>query len=306
MDRLVVIGSCNIDHVLQVERLPGPGETVLAKNYQRCLGGKGANQAIAARKAGAEVIFICKLGKDQEGQIFHEALLAQGLPEEGILRDPQEGTGTAWVMVDDRGKNQIVVFPGANRSLLPADVAAISPSLFGAKVLLLQLEIPLVTVEYSLEKARRLGMLTILNPAPASPLSPSLLGLVDILTPNETEASILTGIEVKDPESAKRAAQELIERGVRQVIVTLGDQGAFLRGPDVEGHFPAFPVEAIDTTAAGDAFNGALASALAQGKALAEALSFANAAGALATTRWGAQPSLPGREEIEGLLKDRD
>jgi ribokinase len=298
----VVVGSCNIDYVFRVKNLPQVGETVIAQQCHRYLGGKGANQAVAARKAGAEVSFICKLGKDREGEDYYNALLANNISKDGILIEPNVTTGTAWIAVDNQGKNQIVVLPGANQYLVPEDIASLPNEVFSGQILLIQLEIPLKTVEYCLKRARTLGMVTILNPAPTTILTPDILSLIDIITPNEKEASMLSGLKIKDIKSAQEATREIAKSGVKTVIITLGAQGVVFNHNDKEGYLPAFNVKVTDTTAAGDAFNGALASALAEGKGLAEAVLFANAAGALATTGEGAQPSLPSQEQIKEFL----
>lgn len=307
MSQVVVVGSCNIDYLLRVENLLREGETIIAKRCHKYFGGKGANQAVAARKAGASVKFICKLGEDSDGDSYYDYLVAHNISSEGLLKDINAPTGKALVIVDNHGKNQIVVLPGANHHLLPEDIASLGSDVFQGKILLVQLEIPLETVIASLKKARAADMVTILNPAPATSLAAELLELVDIVTPNEREASILSGYDVQDLGSAKRAAGEIIKSGVKTVILTLGALGALLKEKEGgERYFPAFKVEVVDTTAAGDAFTGALACAIAEGKELPEAVLFANAAAALATTREGAQPSLPTKEEIDGFLRKEE
>lgn len=304
MSQVVVVGSCNIDYVFRVDHLLQEGETIIAKQCHKYFGGKGANQAVAARKAGAAVTFIGKLGKDSDGNCYYEYLIASNISPEGLSRDINARTGTALVIVDNQGKNQILVLPGANLQLLPEDISSLASKVFQGKILLVQLEIPLGTVVCSLKRARAAGMVTILNPAPATFIPPELLALVDIITPNEREASILSGYEVHDLESAKRAAEKIIKSGVKTVVLTMGSFGALLREEGREQYFPAFKVAVVDTTAAGDAFNGALAGALAEGKELPEAVLFANVAAALATTREGAQPSLPARDEIDKFLRE--
>lgn len=314
--QVVVIGSANLDVTVTVSTLPREGETVLGGALLLSNGGKGANQAVAALRAGADVRFLAKLGRDPFGDRICRDLTAAGLPADGLLRDESAPTGVALIVVDRHGRNQIAVAPGSNRLLLPVDVEQHEPFLAQGTVLLVQLEIPIVTVERALRFAKAHGMTTILNPAPASPLSDDLLRHVDLLTPNETEAEVLTGMVVSDLPGAVAAAKALLARGPHVVIVTLGSRGALLCTASGVRHLPAFPVEAVDTTAAGDAFNGALATAIA-GKSLADALyagrfqlledavRFANAAGALTTTRRGAQESLPAKADIERLLAER-
>jgi len=315
MPTVVVIGSANLDLTVAVERLPREGETVLGGELLLANGGKGANQAVAALRAGAEVRLLANLGRDAFGDRICRDLVAAGLPGEGLLREESAPTGVALVVVDRQGRNQIAVAPGSNHSLLPGMIDENATFLSAGAVMLLQLEIPIATVERSLQFAKARGMTTILNPAPAGDLPEGLLRHVDVLTPNETEAETLTGIAVSDPNSAEAAAKTLLTRGPRGVIVTLGAQGALLCAGSIVRHLPAFGVEVIDTTAAGDAFNGALAAALAapegldilrNARSLVAAARFANAAGALTTTKRGAQVSLPTKDEILGLLSRRE
>lgn len=303
MPKVIVIGSANSDFTVKVKRLPEPGETVLGEEFYMSYGGKGANQALAALKSGAEVMFIAKLGRDPQGDRLYEHLMTSGLPPDGLLRDDLLPSGVAFIIVDKDGKNQIAVAPGSNRNLLAGEIQRCEPLITQGEFLLLQLEIPFTAVWQALSLAKAHGLFTILNPAPAHPLSAELLKLVDLLTPNETEAQSLTGVAVKDLGSAAEAGRKLLAEGLRTIILTLGEQGALLIQENLTRHFPAFPVEAVDSTAAGDAFNGALAAALAQGKTLEEAIFFASAAGALATTKRGAQDALPDRSEIEAFLR---
>jgi len=303
--RVTVIGSANLDFTVAVERLPGPGETVSGGELLVAHGGKGANQAVAARRLGAEARLIACLGRDPMGDRIAAHLATAGIPAEGLLRTERAATGVALIHVDRQGRNQIAVAPGANRALEVADLAPRADAIGWADVLLLQLETPLPAVRWALENARRLGKTTILNPAPARSLDDGLLGLVDVLTPNESEATFLTGIAVRGLDGAEAAARALLARGARRVCVTLGADGALLVDAVRRLHAPAFPVEAVDTTAAGDAFNGALATALASGERLDGALELANAAAALACTRRGAQESLPDREEVRAFLEAR-
>ena len=296
---ILVVGSSNIDLVASVDRLPSRGETVLGYRFAQSFGGKGANQAVAAARAGAEVAFLSKLGADANGRLIEQHLAAQGLSRPILLRDAEFPTGVAMILVDHSGENQIAVVPGSNGRLTPADLRQHRELIAGARVLLLQMEIPRETVFEALRLGRECGLTTIFNPAPAAPLPSDLLRLVDILTPNESEAQVLTGST--DP---AEAAQILTGRGVGTVVVTCGANGAFLTvGKKDVAHIPGFLVEPIDSTGAGDAFNGALACAVAEGVPIKNAIERANAAGALATTGRGAQESMPTKDDIEQLCR---
>ena len=302
MNRVLVVGSANTDLTVQARRLPRPNETVSDGQLMVSFGGKGANQALAAQLAGSEVALICKIGCDNFGNRLQEHLLASGLPEEGLLRDPEQPAGMALIAVDGEGNNQILVAPGSNRSLSPQNLAALEHLFRDADLLLVQLEIPLPTAEEALSIARKQGIPTILNPAPCYALPESILSRVDILTPNEHEAEGLTGIQVSSVEQSFQAAASLRDQGAGAVIVTLGRRGAVISSPEAENHLPAFEVQAVDSVAAGDAFNGALAAALARNRSLEEAVRFACAAGALCATQRGAQEALPRQEEIDRFL----
>ena len=295
---ILVVGSSNIDLVASVDRLPSRGGTVLGYRFAQSFGGKGANQAVAAARAGAEVAFLSKLGADANGRLIEQHLAAQGLSRPILLRDAEFPTGVAMILVDLSGENQIAVVPGSNGRLTPADLRQHRELIAGARVLLLQMEIPRETVFEALRLGRECGLTTILNPAPAAPLPSDLLRLVDILTPNESEAQVLTGST--DP---AEAAQILTGRGVGTVVVTCGANGAFLTTGNDVTHIPGFLVETIDSTGAGDAFNGALACAVAEGVPIKSAIVRANAAGALATTGRGAQESMPTKDDIEQLCR---
>lgn len=295
---ILVVGSSNIDLVASVDRLPSRGETVLGYRFAQSFGGKGANQAVAAARAGAEVAFLSKLGADANGRLIEQHLAAQGLSRPILLRDAEFPTGVAMILVDLSGENQIAVVPGSNGRLTPADLRQHRELIAGARVLLLQMEIPRETVFEALRLGRECGLTTILNPAPAAPLPSDLLRLVDILTPNESEAQVLTGSA--DPAEAARI---LTDRGVGTVVVTCGANGAFLATGNDVTHIPGFLVETIDSTGAGDAFNGALACAVAEGVPIKSAIVRANAAGALATTGRGAQESMPTKDDIEQLCR---
>ena len=301
MAAVVVVGSANLDFTIQVDRVPHQGETILGRELSVSFGGKGANQAVAARRAGAEVTFIGKVGQDRHGEQIRKDLEMMGIAGAGLLSDATCNTGVAFILVDPSGENQIVVVPGCNYRLTPEDLQG-RDHLISGVILLLQLETPLETVLWALRRAKQRGMRTILNPAPAAPLPHDYFSLVDLVTPNETEASILTGVPVRGQDGAEKVGVRLREMGCGDVVVTLGARGCLWVGKDGARHFPAFSVLAIDSTAAGDAFSGALAAALAEGEPLEKAIPFANAAGALATTRRGAQESLPGRTAIDALL----
>ncbi len=303
MPRVCVIGSANVDYTLALPRLPRPGETVLGGTLVVGMGGKGANQAVAARRLGAEVRFIGCVGQDSAGAEVKARLEAARIDVGGVATVADAATGTALILVDREGRNQIGVAPGANHRLTVEMMEPHEPAIAWAEVLVCQLESPLPVVRWALERARRHGVTTVLNPAPAQPLSDDLLALVDCLTPNEHEAGVLAGLEVSEPEAARAAALHLLGRGVGSVVVTLGAQGAVVCDGSTAAHFPAFPVTVVDTTGAGDAFNGALAVGLAAGGNLEQAVPLANAAGALTCTRRGAQDSLPDRAAVEGFLR---
>lgn len=293
---VVVVGSSNIDLTALVDRLPARGETLLGRQVMQSFGGKGANQAVAAARAGATVGFLSKVGSDANGALIEQHLAAQGLSRMVLLRDAEAQTGIAMILVDAAGNNQIVVVPGSNQHLTPADVRQHAGLISGARVLLVQMEIPIETVQECLRLAKRHGLLTILNPAPACSLLPEFVRMVDVLTPNEREACVLSGVT-----DSAEAAGVLVRGGVGTVVVTRGAEGAVIsRGKEVIP-VPAFVVEAVDSTGAGDAFNGALACALAEGMPIEAAVEMAAAAGALATTGRGAQTALPTRSEIDRL-----
>jgi ribokinase len=299
---IIVVGSANTDMILKMDRLPKPGETVLGGEFAMAAGGKGANQAVGAARAGGRVVFVARVGADLFGARAIEGLVRDRIVVDYVFRDKARPTGVALIFVARDGENSIAVASGANAALSPADLRKAGPAFDGAGFLLTQLETPLETVQAAAELAARKHVRVILNPAPARPLPGALLAKVSILTPNETEAEILTGIRVSGERGAKAAAAALKKMGVETVVITLGPRGAFVSGPGFEGVVPGFKVRAVDTTAAGDVFNGALAVGLSEGRALKDAVRFANAAAALSVTRLGAQPSAPKRNEIIGLL----
>jgi ribokinase len=298
-----VIGSANLDFTVALPRLPRMGETVSAGTLLVNRGGKGANQAVAARRLGAEVRMIGCVGDDDSGGEIRRALREQGIGVDGIATSSDAATGTALIFVDREGRNQIGVAPGANHQLTVEMARAGEDAIAWAEVLVSQLEVPVPVVRWALETARRHGVPTVLNPAPVQELSDELLSLVTYLTPNAGEVAALTGIEVRDLESGRQAAARLCERGAGTVIITLGEQGALVCDGASAVHFEAFPVEAVDTTGAGDAFNGALAVGLAAGGSLEQVIPLASAAAALTCTRRGAQDALPDRADVERFLQ---
>ncbi len=304
---LVVVGSLNMDFVVQVEHLPVPGQTVLGRDFQMIPGGKGANQACAAGKLGGSAVsvrMIGRVGYDVFADHLKASLSAAGVDVGAVHATRSAPTGVALIWVDRSGQNSIVVASGANHELAAADVEAMRKVFRGARLALFQLETPLDTVAAALALARAEGLTTILDPAPAQPLAPELLAQADILTPNESEALVLLGRKAARVPcgDAPALAATLLERGPRSVILKLGDQGCFWSDGKATCHVPAFPVEVKDTTAAGDTFNAALAVALAEGKEMDAALRFANAAAAISVTRLGAQASAPARAEVEAFL----
>lgn len=303
--RILVVGSSNTDMVVRVERIPRAGETVLGGSFLTAGGGKGANQAVAAAKAGGRVTFLGRVGRDVYGEAARASLRGLGIETKFMVCDAKEPSGVALILVARNGENSIAVAPGANGKLSAADVRKAKAAFVGARVLVAQLEVPVATVRAAVRLAQAQGVPVILNPAPARELPDALLREVAVLTPNETEAEILTGIKVRNPASARKAAEVLLARGVGAVVVTLGARGALLATSEGAKLVPGFAVKAVDTTAAGDTFNGALAVALAEGQTLEEAVRFANAAAAISVTRKGAQPSAPARREILRLLRGR-
>jgi len=301
--KIVVVGSSNTDMIVKVPRIPRPGETILGGKFSTAAGGKGANQAVAAARAGGQVTFIARVGDDMFGQQALRGFEADGIDVQYVKTDPSEPSGVALIFVDEKGENSIAVASGANACLSPQDVDEAAAAIRSADILLMQLETPLATVQRAAEIARAAGVKVILNPAPAMPLDDALLANLTIITPNESEAELLTGVAVTDTASAEAAAKALLDRGVEVAIITLGSKGALLKTSKLTKVIPGFKVTAVDATAAGDVFNGSLAVALAEGKALEEAVRFANAAAALSVTKLGAQPSIPKREEIERLIK---
>ena len=302
MSKIVVIGSSNTDMIVRSERIPCAGETILGGQFHTAAGGKGANQAVACAQAGGDVTFIARVGNDIFGNQALAGFREQGLDVTHVKQDDQTPSGVALIMVDAQGQNSIAVASGANLNVSVADVQAVADVIEEAALVLMQLEIPLETVEAVAQIASRAQVPVILNPAPAQPLSDTLLEQVTILTPNETESQMLTGCEVRTESQAAAAAHKLKTKGPKTVIITLGELGAYVVSDTIDQLVPTFTVEPMDTTAAGDTFNGALAAALAEGQPLCKAVTFAHAAAALSVTKLGAQPSVPNRVAIEAFF----
>ena len=305
MKNIVVIGSSNTDMVVKTSHLPAGGETVLGGTFFMNAGGKGANQAVAAARYGNRVVFVAKTGDDLFGKQVLKSLKEDNIVTDYVFVDKENPSGVALITIDSEAENCIVVAPGANMSLSPADIDVAAEEIRNADVLLMQLESPVETVTYAAKMAAEAGVPVILNPAPApaEPLSEELLKSLYLITPNRSEASRLSGIEVKDMESAYRAAKAIRDMGPKCVIITLGNEGSLLDDGAMPMRVEALKVEAVDTTAAGDTYNGVLASVIAEGRSLIEAMREANVAAAISVTRMGAQPAAPTREEINEMKK---
>lgn len=297
--KIVIVGSFNMDLTAYAERMPKPGETLPGRKFVTGPGGKGSNQAVAAARLGADVTFIGRVGND----VFADAALSfwkqEGINTDFVVRDPENATGVAPIWVDDSGENSIIVVLGANLHMTAADIDRAAEVIGGADVLITQLEINYDMVDYAMKVAKARGVRTILNPAPAGKLPRETVALADYLTPNETELEILSGITG----DYEKAARSLLTRDGQAAIVTIGAGGALWVSPTTSTIIPAFKVTAVDTTGAGDAFNGGFAVALGEGKSLEEAIRFANATAALSVTKPGTAPSMPRRAEVEALLK---
>lgn len=295
---LLVVGSLNMDLVVTAPRLPEIGETIAASDFRTFPGGKGANQAVAAARLGGKVRMVGKLGCDPFGDQLFESITLNGVDATFVTRDPQAPTGMALITVDQRGNNALLFVAGANGRVTVEDVQAAEPAFTGASILLLQHELPQAPIEQAIRMSKSHGLRIVLNPAPARELSWELLPAIDYLVPNESELSLLSGLN-----SLEASIRMLLSRGVQRLIVTLGSDGAILATPQQQVHVPAFRIEPVDTTAAGDAFLGAFSVALSEGADPPEAVLRGNAAGALAATKPGAQPSLPTRRELEQFLR---
>jgi len=303
MADIVVVGSLNMDLVVKASRMPLAGETIPGKDLQLIPGGKGANQAAAAARLGSPVAMVGRVGNDAFGPQLIENLGRQGVDTSHVVVDDGAATGTAMIIVDDTGENSIVISAGANGRVNKRDMDRAEGLLSQARVLLLQFEVPLETVEVAIEMAARRQVKVILNPAPPPPVPPGFLAKVDFLVPNETEASMLTGLDVDDLPSAGQAAQKLLSYGVPVVIITMGEEGALLATERRMAHVPARKVKVVDTTAAGDAFIGGLAVALMKEFRLDEAVRYATCAGTLAVRKFGAQTSLPSAEQVQAFYE---
>jgi ribokinase len=299
--KIVVVGSCNTDMVIKADRLPVPGETILGGTFFMNPGGKGANQAVAASRMGGNVTLISKTGNDVFGKQSVMLYTAENIKTDFIYSDPKHPSGVALITVDSLGENCIVVASGANAYLTPSDIDKASTEIENSDLVLMQLEIPIETVEYVAEMASKKGIKVILNPAPARALSDNLLKHLYIIIPNKSEAEILSGIKVSDIESAKQAADIISAKGVDIVVITLGSQGALIKEYNEYLFVEAFKVDALDTTAAGDTFCGAFCVGLSEGRSIPEAVKLAARAAAITVTRMGAQASIPYRTELSSL-----
>ncbi|MGS0682149.1 ribokinase [Shewanella sp. 125m-7] len=302
MSQLIVLGSVNADHVLQVSSFPRPGETLHGYNYQIIPGGKGANQAVAAARLGADTGFIACVGDDGFGKNIRHAFEQDGMEVSAVHMVANTPTGIAMIQVADSGENSICIAAAANNALTADIVEQHKAKIAQAKYLLMQLETPLEGIELAASIAKAQHTQVILNPAPARSLPDTLLAMVDIITPNETEAEILTGIKVDDADSAAQAANVLHDKGIATVMITLGSKGVYLSEQGEGKIIAGFKVQVTDTTAAGDTFNGALVTAMLEGQTIDNAIVFAHASAAISVTRFGAQTSIPSRDEVEQFI----
>ncbi len=300
---LIVLGSSNVDYILKVPRFLMPGETLSGEQYQVALGGKGANQAVAAGRAGANIHFISAVGDDDIGQRAIDQFLKDGINTDLMKIIPDEKTGVALIFVNQEAENMIGIYAGANAHVDAKFIEPYLDKITQAGALLMQLETPIEGLELAAHHAKKAGVKVVLNPAPAKALPDHFLANIDLITPNETEAKILTGIDVETDEDAQRASNVLHEKGIETVIITLGKRGAWVSTKGVGELISGFVVKAIDTIGAGDTFNGVLVTALLEGKSLKEAVLIGHAAGALAVTKEGAQPAIPWRKEIDQFLE---
>jgi ribokinase len=302
MNKVTVVGSFMYDLVATASRRPKTGETLIGDSFGMFLGGKGANQAIAASRTGASVTMVGRLGNDLFGDQFLEKFSEEGIKTDFVIQDTENGTGVGMPLIDASGDNSIVIIPQANMALTLENIDKAETAIADSDVLVLQCEVPMEANKRAAEIANKNDTLVILNPAPACEIPDAILSLTDLLTPNESETEILTGMPTHSNEQAIEAAHNLLSKGIETVILTLGSRGSFLLTEKMDKLIPAYSVNVIDTTAAGDAYCGALAASLAQGALIEEAVKIANAAGALAVTKLGAEPSLPTKKEIDQLL----
>ncbi len=302
MNKLVVLGSVNADHVLQVASFPRPGETLLGHGYAVIPGGKGANQAVAAARLGADIAFIACVGDDSFGHKMIKEFALDGINTQAVMVETDKPTGIAMIQVAATGENSICISAEANACLTPERLMPHNQLIEQADTLLMQLETPIATITRAANIAKQAGTRVVLNPAPAQPLSDELLAVVDLITPNETEAELLTGIKVTDMASAQVAANVLHVKGISEVMITLGSQGVWISTNGIGKQVKGFRVDAVDTTAAGDTFNGGLLAGSQSGLALDEAIRFAHAAAAISVTRVGAQTSIPSKAEVTAFL----
>lgn len=308
MNKICVLGSINMDLVLQIENMPKVGETILSNGFEKIPGGKGANQAVAAKRSGASVYMISKIGKDDNGQVLLKKLIDDNINTKYVLIDEKEPTGMAMIMVNKNGNNSIIVVPGSNMTINREDIKASKEAIIESDILISQFETPVDVTLDAFRIAKNLNKITILNPAPAKSIDDELLKYTDIIIPNETEAELITGVKVVDLESAKVAASKIIEKGVKFVIITLGSKGAAIISKNEAKIVDAFKVNAIDTTAAGDSFIGGLSSKLNTSELtfenLIEAVRFGNKVSSIAVQRKGAQPSIPYLKEVLEVYKE--
>jgi len=302
-NKVVVLGSFVVDLMMRTPRLPVPGETVKGSVFMTGAGGKGSNQGVAAAKSGANVVMITKIGQDTFGDIAMDSFFSCGIDTRYVLRDKDKPTGAALITVDEKtGQNQIVVTTGASDNITDEDIIAVTDEIKTASVFLTQLETNLAAVEKSVSIAHDAGALVILNPAPAAHFDEALYPMIDIFTPNETEAEFFCGIKIESEADAYRAAEYFLDKGVKNCLITMGKKGAYLRNKEGAALYPPFKVKVVDTTGAGDAFNGGLAAALAEGNTLAASIRFANAVASLSVTKHGTAKAMPSRGETDTLL----
>jgi len=304
--KITVIGSSNTDLVAKVPKLPSPGETVMGTDFIVAPGGKGANQAVAIARIGGDVTFIAKIGTDDNGNRSLENFKKDGINTDFVFQTDEAPSGVALIFVDKNGENMLVPVPGSNGKLCPNDIDKARIAIEKADIVVLQLEIPLETVEYAIKIAYKANVPIVLNPAPARKLEPDLIKMVSYITPNETEAEILTDIKVVDDHTAEKSGKKLLEFGANTAIITLGKRGAMVVTNNSSELVPAFAVKAVDATAAGDAFTGGFAYAIATGKDVISSARFGNAVAGLTVTKMGAQPSMPTKDELEDFLRNAE